>query len=547
MRKPTLKTYRRAFQIFIAVAFIVIPILNRSRYSYVYGNFLSFHMFGIPFADPLAVLQLSIKNLYLTLDNVFGALLSLLLAFFLGTVFCSWICPFGLLSEFTQGLSKKVMGRNYKGLALTWKGFPLKMTIFILGFIAFFIFSTTPVLNQLSMPAWYARFFQYYFGQDFISLSFLFLLALLIVEFAARRRIWCRYICPQSILIILSKQLNRNRLKVVFDQEKCICKPGHERCETACSLSLHPKILYEQAELECSNCGDCVVACKKMGKALSFTPPRINWVARYWQKIHFPGPRKIVTAVLALAVLSGLGVLVFHVTKSWKSPAGPHKEVNAFLDNKRLAWDGGRAEYYEFLPDGTLICVGGDWPVNGFKGGRWQSVDENGSFKMIFDPTRPDSYVIAGMNGRIGKKAQFTLVYYEDNIRTKADDEQHVMATYEPLRQSHAETAVTLDATVVLNRYAEDVYVLDLRVQDPRGEIKKILTEGDVITNEVMLTNVKYWLNTPQIIVSEGMAPKLPIRSKMRILFHDGHEESASFITDTVFDRSSEEFDDPWF
>lgn len=547
MRKPTLKTYRRAFQLFIAVAFIVIPILNRSRYSYVYGNFLSFHMFGIPFADPLAVLQLSVKNLYLTFDNIIGALLPLLLAFFLGTVFCSWMCPFGFLSELTQGLSKKIMGRNYKGLDLTWKGFPLKMTIFTVGFIAFFIFSTTPILNQLSLPAWYARFFQYYFGQDFISLCFLFLLAVLAVEFFARKRLWCRYICPQSILITLTKRLNCNRLKVVFDQGKCICKPGHERCETACSLSLHPKILYEQAELECSNCGDCVVACKKMGNALSFTPPQINWLAKYWQKIHLPGPRKIVTAVLALAVLSGLGVLAFHVTTSWKSPAGSYKETNALLDNKRLSWDDGRAEYYEFLPDGTLICVGGDWPVNGFKGGRWQSVDTNGSFKMIFDSTQPDSYVIVGMKGRVGKKVQFTLVYYENNTRIKADDKQHVMLTYEPLQQSHAETAVTLDATVVLNRYAEDIYVLDLRVQDPRGEIKKIFTEGDAITNEVMLTNVKYWLNTPQIIVSEGTAPKLPIRSTMRILFHDGHEESASFITDRVFDRSSEVFDDPWF
>jgi hypothetical protein len=62
-----------------------------------------------------------------------------------------------------------------------------------------------------------------------------------------------------------------------------------------------------------------------------------------------------------------------------------------------------------------------------------------------------------------------------------------------------------------------------------------------------MLTSVKYWLSTPQIIVSEGTEPKLPISTKLRILFHDGHEEIARFTTGRVRDQSDEEFEDPWF
>ena len=37
MKRPTLKTYRRTFQLFVAISFIIIPILNRTDYSYVYG------------------------------------------------------------------------------------------------------------------------------------------------------------------------------------------------------------------------------------------------------------------------------------------------------------------------------------------------------------------------------------------------------------------------------------------------------------------------------------------------------------------------------
>ena len=545
MKRPTLKTYRRGFQIFVAVAFIVIPILNRSRYSYVYGNFLAFHAFGIPLADPLAILQLSIKNLYLTLDNIIGALLPLLLAFFLGTVFCSWICPFGLLSELTRSIRKKTLGQKRSGVSQTRQGFPVKMTVFLLGFTGFFVFSTTPVLNQLSMPAWYARFFQYLFGQDFISLSFLFILGLLAVEFMVGRRLWCRYICPQSILITLVKQLNRRRMKVVFNADKCICKPGYERCERACSLDLHPKTLYDRAELECSNCGDCVVACAKMGSALALVPP---WNTGLLKRRRPAIDRRRLLTGLGLSLLVVvLGAGGYWVSTRWHPKAAAPVKTNALLADKILAWNGARADYYELLADGTLICVGGDWPTNGFKGGRWESVDDGASFTMVFDPTHPSTYTLVRIKERPTPGTACTLTRFVDKAAVADKPESHVLTRYEPIKQSHLQTATRMNATAMLTRYADEIYVLDLRVQDPKEEIKKIPTQGDAITNEGMLTSVKYWLNTPQIIVSEGTAPKLPIHTKMRILFHDGHEEPAEFLTNRIVDKSNEEFEDPWF
>ncbi len=533
-------------QFFVALAFIIIPIVNRSRYSYLYGNFLSFHAFGIPFADPLAILQLSVKNLYLTVDNIIGALLPLLLAFFMGTVFCSWICPFGLLSELGQGLRKKGYGRRQAQVALAGKGFFLKMTVFVLGFIGFFIFSTTPILNQLSMPAWYARFFQYYFGQDFISLSIFFILALLGLEFILGRRIWCRYICPQSVLIALAKQLNQKRLKVVFNREKCICKPGYERCEAACSLSLHPKTLYESAELECSNCGDCVVACTKMGRALCFSTPWAGWLAgirkkrKMWQNIF--------AVFLGIAVLTGLGIGGYQLYIHIKPEPVATKRAEPLLDNRILSWTDDRADYYELAADGTLVCVGGDWPINGFKGGRWQAVDNKGSVKMVFDPTHPQRYMVYMVQGdRPATGGQYKVISFDGSAAGQSSAENHVCIRYEPLQQSHLQSATTMNATAVLTRYADEIYILDLRVQDPEEKIRKILTEGDAITTEGMLTSVKYWLNTPQIIVSEGRRPTLPIHTKMRILFHDGHEEPAQFQTEKIIDRHDQEFEDPWF
>ena len=549
MKKPTLKTWRRFFQFFVAFAFILIPIINRSRYSYVYGNFLSFHMFGLPLSDPLAVLQLSVKNLYWpTFDNFAGAFLPLLLAFTLGTVFCSWVCPYGLFSELTQKLSRRILGKKYRGLRVAQKGFPLKMTLFLVGFAAFLVFSTTPVLNQLSMPAWYTRFFQYLFGQDVISLCFLFILAVLLLEFFAAKRLWCRYICPQSILITLVKQLNPGRLHVAFDPEKCICKPGYERCEMVCTLHLLPKTLTEGAELECSNCGDCLVACKKMGQALEFSNPGFAFLSHRTSGLNLPSRRKIFLSLLGAVVLAGLGLAVSKIHFQFSTrPHEPIRAASDLLDNKIISWQGARADYYELLGNGTLICVGGNWPLNGYKGGRWQQVDGQRSFTLTFDPAYPATYTRVSTTDSLATGSVVQLSQYEKNELIKKSRHEAVVTKYASITKSHRQSAIDHNATVVLSRYAQQVYVLDLRVQDPKGEIRKILTQGDAITNEVMLTNVKYWLNTPEIIVSEGAAPDLPIRSTMEILFFDDHKEVAEFSTVKIVDRSAEEFDDPWF
>ena len=270
MKKPSIKTWRRALQIGVAVAFILIPLLNHYRINYFTGNFLAFYAAGLPLVDPLAVLQITLKNYYLSVDLLVGAGIALGLAAALGTVFCSWVCPFGLLSEWGQGLSRRLLPRADKGMSVKGKGFRIKTILFGLGLTGFLLFSTTPVLNQLSLPAWYSRIFQFYFEQRHISLAILFLLAILLVEFAARQRLWCRYVCPQSFLMIAAKLINPSRLKIGFQQDKCLSNKVMSPCRKACSLSLDPKTLGESVDTECTNCGDCVVACKKMGQALGF-------------------------------------------------------------------------------------------------------------------------------------------------------------------------------------------------------------------------------------------------------------------------------------
>jgi len=270
MKKPSIKICRRTVQIGVALAFIFIPLLNHFRINNFTGNFLSFYAAGLPLADPLAVLQITLKNYYLSVDLLIGAGIALGLAMALGTVFCSWVCPFGLLSELAQTLGEKILPRSYRGPIIKGSGFRIKIILFGLGLAGFLLFSTTPMLNQLSLPAWYSRIFQFYFEQKHVSFAILLLFAILLVEFAVRGRLWCRYICPQSFLIIAAKIANPGRMKVGYENGKCLCKKGQDPCLQACSLSLDPKRMGSALETECNNCGDCIVACKKRGKALKY-------------------------------------------------------------------------------------------------------------------------------------------------------------------------------------------------------------------------------------------------------------------------------------
>jgi len=270
MKKIDIHIWRRTVQIGVAALFIMLPVLNATGFNFIWGNFLNVHVGSLTFADPLAVFQVIIKNRYLPVGLLISAGMVLAIAFFLGTVFCSWICPFGLLSELTNRLVYRVWPRESSNMKLRKSGFTIKIVIFCTGFLAFYFFFRSPILNLISLPFQYSNIFQYLFIQKYLSAGIWFIGVILLTEFVFRTRLWCRWICPQSVLPAVTKQLNPFRLKVIFEKKRCIGNQAPYPCQKACSLDLDPRHLTGGSEAQCTNCGDCVDACRKTGKALGF-------------------------------------------------------------------------------------------------------------------------------------------------------------------------------------------------------------------------------------------------------------------------------------
>ena len=254
--------YRRLVQIVTALLMAALPFANATGFTQVSGNFLSFDLFGLPLADPLASAQAALGGLSAASSLLIGAGAALLLALALGRVFCSWLCPYGLFSELVFSLRGKTgAGGRTGGVS--------RPLIALIGLACVALFLPAPWLNQLSLPGWYSRAAQHAAFYGVVLWGALVIPALLVVEFLAGRRLWCRYLCPQSVLLSLMTVVPAG-LRLRFTPKKCTCRKDDRVCLTACSLNLNPRAITSLQRLECTNCGDCIDACRARGKALSF-------------------------------------------------------------------------------------------------------------------------------------------------------------------------------------------------------------------------------------------------------------------------------------
>lgn len=290
MNRPdfrSIRFWRRLVQCGVALSFLIIPILNQWEINLVYGNFISFNFGPVAVVDPMAALQVWLGSLSVTAKTLLGAGLILLLALLLGPVFCSWICPFGLISELTHG--SKATAKNSPPAKSDAGARPFKFKLLLAGcgLLGVLFFIPFPILNQLSLPGWYSRLLQHVVMYGTGALPALWpglalLLAVPALEKVLHRRFWCRWVCPQSLLLNLSGLLlavNRAgrwpthwpiRWQVRFQRKNCTCPAADRLCGKACSLNLDARSASLTQLLQCTNCGDCVQACKSRGKALSF-------------------------------------------------------------------------------------------------------------------------------------------------------------------------------------------------------------------------------------------------------------------------------------
>ncbi|BHH84591.1 4Fe-4S binding protein [Desulforhopalus sp. 52FAK] len=255
--QPGKRTYYGRYRFFIlSLAFLVI-LINPFVNYYLHQNFIQgwYQSLGIGklwFVSPLEGLESLLISKAFYLPSIAGMVIPVLLALFLGRVFCSWLCPVTFILEIFDRVRKVFTGKKYinNGLLVAKKvlWFTLIAELLlsmILGAPVFVFLSPPGLVGREIMMMVYFKTFAFEGG---------ILLLILFLELLTRR-FFCRSFCPLGALLAF---IGRKRsLQVTIDTSNCV---NCGICERVCPMGLDPQ-QGEGGSSYCWNCGECLDSC----------------------------------------------------------------------------------------------------------------------------------------------------------------------------------------------------------------------------------------------------------------------------------------------
>jgi len=232
----------------------------------VRGSVWSADVGPLSFTDPLAAAESSIASKKFPWVLALGVALPLLVTLMLGRVFCSWVCPAGLLFEMNDKLRGvlrllELPPRNLRMARGT------KYSLLITGLLLSAVLAV-PVLGYVYPPAVlgreihdlvfatfdraeHGRFGFWIGGMSWMTVVFMTIVA---IELFVSRRWWCRYVCPGGALYSVIGAARPVRVKL-REQNCTECA----LCVAACPMGLNP--MRDEMGKECDNCGVCISSC----------------------------------------------------------------------------------------------------------------------------------------------------------------------------------------------------------------------------------------------------------------------------------------------
>ena len=205
------------------------------------------------------------------------------LTFLFGRIYCSIICPLGVMQDVFGWLGKKSKKNRYTfSKEYKWLRYGL-LAIFIAGCLAgvgTIIELLAPysafgrICTMLLQPLWMlgnnalasiAEHYESYafYGVDVwmksLPVFFIALLTLIIIAILAWRngRTYCNTICPVGTVLSFISRFSL--LKIHFNEDKCKnCSLCTKNCKAACIDFKNHKVDYSR----CVVCGDCIKSCK---------------------------------------------------------------------------------------------------------------------------------------------------------------------------------------------------------------------------------------------------------------------------------------------
>lgn len=249
-RRRRFSPWRRAAQVAVALFYLALPLASLRGPSAVSGTLASLRIGPLDLGEPAATLSAALAARHVPLVLLLGTLPVVLLALALGPVFCSWICPWGLVSE---GIGRL---RRPSGFASRFRPRPLPRAALLAGLLFLSLLLGAPLAALLSPPRLVTAFpLEAILLRAWPAVTGALLVGLLGLE-VALPRLLCTNLCPAGTLAALLR--SRLGLAVAWDRERCSC-PRAPHCEAVCPWRLDPRA--SGLADGCTNCLACVDGC----------------------------------------------------------------------------------------------------------------------------------------------------------------------------------------------------------------------------------------------------------------------------------------------
>ena len=238
-------------------------------------------------------------------------LMSLATAVFLKRGFCSWVCPFGLLTEYLNRLHRMIFRKKIKVPGLI--DYPLRSLKYLL--LAFFLWAIVVKMNAAALDYFIyspynmvADIKMLYFFTDITPLAFWVLVALVVLSILIRN-FWCRYLCPYGALLGVVSFLSI----IKVHRNEAICT-NCQKCTGTCPVDIKVHKTTSVISDECHACLKCVAVCPEKD-TLYISATRGNGIV------------KPLTYVVIICMLFVGGSLVGRLTGNWQTAISKHEYI----------------------------------------------------------------------------------------------------------------------------------------------------------------------------------------------------------------------------
>ncbi len=222
------------------------------------SRFLGFHLI-----DPFTTIQMYLATYHLPINVLIGTLT--IVFFYLligGRTYCSWVCPYGILSEIGEKLHNKLVAKkiiknrkfDHRVRHIFW--FMFIILAFTSGYLVFETFNIVGIMSRFITYGW--------------SLALSWVLVVFLIEVFFSRRAWCTYICPIGTTYGYMGKVSA--LRVQWNDNCDHCMVCHDVCFENQVLDLTKAKYDKQREekgiktqyvtgADCTLCGRCIDVC----------------------------------------------------------------------------------------------------------------------------------------------------------------------------------------------------------------------------------------------------------------------------------------------